>query len=207
MLSILSRKLRSVDLSRCCRPSLVGQCSPVGVITSAITPACSPAARRGCSRTWLWDSARLPLPRTARQVVQQQIEFRLKQIFPSFVNARTTLAYVPTLDPASVQPVFFRYRKILPQQDVHRALIEPLPVHPKLATWIDQPITTSSSSLYQATLSVPSAISPPRTDPVQLRHSSHPNQHCRMLARAPASSAELHLHAVDGVGGYRRPLE
>jgi hypothetical protein len=43
---------------------------------------------------------------------------------------------------AALQPVFFRYRKILPQQNVHRALVEPLPMHPKLAARIDQPIWT-----------------------------------------------------------------
>jgi hypothetical protein len=38
------------------------------------------------------------------------------------------------------QPVFFRRGKILPQQHVHCALAEPLPIHPKLAARIDQPI-------------------------------------------------------------------
>ena len=41
---------------------------------------------------------------------------------------------------AAVQPVLLRYREIHAQQDVHRALIEPLPVHTKLTSWFDQPV-------------------------------------------------------------------
>ena len=41
---------------------------------------------------------------------------------------------------AAVQPVFFGHLKILPQQNVHCAVIEPLPVRAKFAAWIDQPV-------------------------------------------------------------------
>jgi hypothetical protein len=39
-----------------------------------------------------------------------------------------------------VQAVFFRYRKILSQQNIHGAVIEPVPMHPKLAARLDQPV-------------------------------------------------------------------
>ena len=39
-----------------------------------------------------------------------------------------------------VQPISFRYPKILPQQNVHRALIELPPVHTELAARLDQPV-------------------------------------------------------------------
>src|SRR5260370_17665313 len=62
--------------------------------------AYSPAARRDCSRTWLWDSARLPLPRTCSsgRTATDRIPLRI-DLSSVAVSARTTLAYVPTLDP------------------------------------------------------------------------------------------------------------
>src|SRR5580704_1534014 len=109
-----------------------------------------------------------------------------------------------------VQPVFFRYGKILSQQYVHRALIEPLPVHPKFATRIDQPIDHQQFQHLRPSYAFSSLRQLLDPEPIHLQLSPQ-------LAPQPAVAvwsrslqlhlAELHLHAVDRVGGNRPVLK
>src|ERR1035438_7357448 len=155
-------------------------------------PACSPAARRGCSRTWLWDSARLPLPRMCSSSHKATDQIPLRTDLSSVaVNARTTLAYVPTLDP-----------------DIGTAGLFPLPQNLAQATRpsrfgrttagapetrcpdrsADLPPTTPAPAP-RLRFPVPSATSPPRTDPVAIAAIARtPTSSRRMVARALASS-------------------
>src|SRR5713226_2536901 len=63
-------------------------------------PACSPVACRGCSRTGLWDSVRLRLPRTclSGRIATDRIPHRT-DLSSVAANARTDPAYAPALDP------------------------------------------------------------------------------------------------------------
>src|SRR5712692_9605440 len=108
-----------------------------------------------------------------------------------------------------VQPVFFRYRKILPQQHVHRALVEPLPVYPKLAARIDQPIHHQQFQHLRPSDTFSPSRQLPRPEPIQMQL---PPQFASQPTVAIGSRslqlhlAELHLHAVDCVGGNRPVL-
>src|SRR5438874_4019834 len=77
-----------------------------------------------------------------------------------------------------VQPIFLRNCKVLPQQNVHGAVIEPLPVQMKLAARIDQPIHHQQlQHLRQATPSLPRGnFSDQNQSSCNCRHSSHPSQ-------------------------------
>ena len=87
-----------------------------------------------------------------------------------------------------VQPIFFRHRKILPQQNIHRALIEPLPVHTELAARIDQPV--HHQQLQHLRPSSPSSrpggsFSVPKLDPVPTAATTRiPTNSCHTAARA-----------------------
>jgi hypothetical protein len=104
------------------------------------------------------------------RVVEQQIEFRFEQIFPSLLqmHEQLLLMFQHSIQ-APLELVFFRYGKILPQQYVHRALIEPLPVHPKLAPGIDQPIDHQQFQHLCPGHALPSLgqLLSPETDPCQ----------------------------------------
>src|ERR1019366_3491658 len=108
-----------------------------------------------------------------------------------------------------VQPVFFRYRKILPQQNVHGAVIEPLPVQPKLAARIDQPIHHQQLQHQRPGYAFPPQRQLPRPEPIQLQLPP-PLAPQPAVAIRPRSLqlhlAELHLQAVDCVGGNRPVL-
>src|SRR5712692_9331446 len=78
----------------------------------------------------------------------------------------------------TIQPVFFGNRKILPQQHLHRAVIEPLPVHPKLAARIDRPVHHQQFQDLRPGYAFPSLrqLLRPNRSSCNCRHSSHPNQ-------------------------------
>jgi hypothetical protein len=57
---------------------------------------------------------------------------------------------------AAVQAILLRHREIRIQQDIHRTLIEPLPMYTKLAARIDQPI--HHQQFRMASLGMPRSI-------------------------------------------------
>ncbi len=151
-----------------------------------------------------------PLHVRAGQVVQQHIELRLEQIFPALLqmHKQILLMFQHSIQTA-VQPVFFRHRKILAQQDVHRTLIEPLPVYPKLTARINQPVHHQQFQHLRPGYASPSLRQLLRPEPIQL-------QLLPQLASQPAVAiracslqlhlAELYLHAVDRVRRYQSIL-
>ena len=110
---------------------------------------------------------------------------------------------------APVQAVFFHHRKILPQQDIHGAVIEPMTMQPKLAARLDQPIHHQQFQHLRPRYPFPPLRQFLRPEPIQLQL---PPQFASQPAVAirPRSLqfhlAEFHLHAVDRVGGNRAVL-
>ena len=68
-----------------------------------------------------------------------------------------------------VQPIFLRNRKVLPQQNVPGAVIEPLPVQMKLAARIDQPIHHQQLQHLRPSYAFSPSRQFPGPEPIQLQ--------------------------------------
>ena len=155
-------------------------------------PACNPAARRGYSRTWLWDSARILLPRTCSsgRTAANRTPHRT-DLSSVPVNAETDLACAPAPDP-----------------DTGTTDLFPLPQNPapaKRPSRSDRTIAgahgtrcpdrsagsppTVPAPEPKLRFPAPAAASPTRNDPVATAATVHiPTSSCHTVARAPASS-------------------
>src|SRR5450755_4209477 len=178
---------------RCCRPSLRRPAVVRWASSPARSPlACNLAARRGYSRTWLWDSARLPLPHTCSsgRTATDRIPLRTDLSIVS-VNARTTLAYVPTPDPGigTAGPFLLPQNlapTIRPSRSDRTTADAPETRCPDQSA--DSPPTVPAP-VPRLRFPVPPVTSRPRTDPVATAAIARtPTSSCHTAALAPASS-------------------
>src|SRR5437879_7421121 len=178
---------------RCCRPSLHRPAE----VRSASSPArsllaCNPDARRDYSRTWLWDSAQLLLPRmcSSGHTAAHRTPHRT-DLSSVAVNARTDLACEPAPDPdTGTTDLFPPLQNPAPAKRPSRSDRTTAGAHGTRCQdrSAGSPPTALAPEAKQR-FPAPAAASRTRNDPVATAATTRiPTSSCHTVALAPASS-------------------
>ena len=147
----------------------------------------------------------LPFEVRAGQIVEQHFEVGTEQIGPLLLQPNEQLLLVLQHPiQTAIQPVLLGHREVRLQQLVHRAVDEPLPMHAKLAARIEQTIDHQQPQHLLPT----HRFAPFRQPllPELIQPQLLPQLACQpAVAEYPRppqfQPAQLHLHAVDRIGG------
>ena len=145
----------------------------------------------------------------ARQVVQQHVEARLKQLLPALPQMIEQRGLVlPDAVQTAIQAVLLRHREARAQQISHGALVKPLPVQTELAARRHQPAHHQQLQHLRPRHFLPPLAQTlfPKLAQPQLPPQFAPQPVVAKRPRPPQLHLlQLHLHAVQRVG-RKRPV-